>query len=358
MSSPEKPVPGRLRRAPLLVAIFLLFCGGTARLVRAWIPMPSHYDLDEKLRYFTEHKDEFDLLFVGSSATFRNYVPEVVDAELAAEGLEVTSFNFGVVGFRSFETDFMVKWILAQKPARLRWMVIEPPTFEPPFEYEAIQGDKTELAVHSHTPEETYLILRSVWLSEAPLGLRLRETIRHLKLLGLNLGNIGRAPATVLQRLNYEPDWDPPAWLTEGRGFQSTEDRPGFAEPDPKNDPLSDPEAYRRKLISLDRANRSPVPLDTYNLTALRRQVEVVRAAGVEPIYCSSPILFSAPEVLALDERGELPNLLAFHLPKAYPKLFAVEKRIDNAHLRGAGAVEFSRFLAPRLAEIMKAAGP
>jgi hypothetical protein len=80
--------------------------------------MPSHFDLDEKLRYFTEHKDEFDLLFVGSSATFRNYVPRVVDAELAAEGLEITSFNFGVVGFRSFETDFMVKWILAQHPAR------------------------------------------------------------------------------------------------------------------------------------------------------------------------------------------------------------------------------------------------
>jgi hypothetical protein len=358
MTSPEKPAPGRLRRAPLLVAIFILFCGGTARLIRAWIPMPSHFDLDEKLRYFTEHKDEFDLLFVGSSATFRNYVPRVVDAELAAEGLEITSFNFGVVGFRSFETDFMVKWILAQHPARLRWMVIEPPTFDPPFEYESIQAEKTELAVHSHTPEETFLILRSVWLSKAPLGLRVSETIRHLKLLGLNLGNIGRAPAAVLQRLNYDPDWVPPAWLAEAHGFQSTEDRPGFTEPDPKDDPLRDHEAYSRKLLAVDRANRSPVSLETYNLTALRRQVEVLRAAGVEPIYGVSPIVFVAPEVLALDQLGELPHLLPFHLPKSYPRLFAVEKRVDASHLRGAGAVEFSQVLAPRLAEILKAGAP
>jgi hypothetical protein len=159
----------------------------------------------------------------------------------------------------------------------------------------------------------------------------------------------------VLQRLNYDPDWVPPAWLAEAHGFQSTEDRPGFTEPDPKDDPLRDHEAYSRKLLAVDRANRSRSALETYNLTALRRQVEVLRAAGVEPIYGVSPIVFVAPEVLALDQRASCPHLLPFHLPKSYPRLFAVEKRVDASHLRGAGAVEFSQVLAPRLAEILKA---
>lgn len=358
MSSPAKPEPGLLRRAPLLVGVFLAFCGGTAALVRAWIPMPSHFDLDEKLRYFLAHKDEYDLLFVGSSATFRNYVPEAVDAGLAEQGLDVKSFNFGVVGFRSFETDYMVKWILEQRPKRLRWMVLEPPTFEPPFDYEAIQAEKTELAVHSHTLEQTGLILRSIWICDAPLGKKWNEAIRHLKLLGLNQGNIGRGPAALAQRLAPAAAGDPPAWLAQGRGFQAVEDRPGFEEPAPEEDPFRDREAYRERMASVERANRQGAPLDTYNFAALHRQIEAVRSAGVEPIYCLSPILFVAPEVLALGKRGELPHLMAFHLPKSYPELFRVEKRIDPTHLRREGAVEFSRFLAPQLAEVLKAGAP
>jgi len=358
MSSPENPAPGPLRRAPLCLGVFLAFFAATAALVRAAIPMPSHFDLDEKLRYFQQHKDEYDLLFVGSSATFRNYVPEVIDAGLAEQGLDVTSFNFGVVGFRSFETDFMVKWILEQEPKRLRWMVLEPPTFDPPFEYEAVQTDKTELAVHSHTPEETGLILRSVWLSGAPQKKRWSETLRHLKLLGLNLGNIGRGPAALAQRLASGPTGDPPAWLAQERGFQAVEERPGFKEPTPEEDPFRDRDAYREKLASFERTNRAPVSLDTYNFAALHRQIEAVRAAGVEPIYCLSPILFMAPEVLALGKQGELPHLMAFHLPKSYPDLFRVEQRVDPTHLRREGAVEFSRFLAPQLAEVLKAGAP
>jgi hypothetical protein len=353
MSSPGEPIPSLVRRAPLLAALFCASCGGTAALLRGLIPMPSHFDLDEKLRFFEEHQDEYDLLFVGSSATFRNYVPEVVDAGLAEKGLAVTSFNFGVVGFRSFETDFMVKWILDRRPKRLRWMVLEPPTFEPPFEYEAVQTEKTELAVHSHTPEETRLILRSIWLSDAGFGQKWTESIRHLKLLGLNLGNIGRGPAALAQRLAPAPSGEAPAWLAEARGFQAVEDRPGFKEPAPEEDPFRDREAYQQKLVAVERANRKGSALESYNFDALHRQIAAVRDAGVEPIYCLSPILFVAPEILALGKRGELPHLLAFHLPKSYPELFVPEERIDPTHLRRDGAVEFSRFLAPQLADIM-----
>ena len=352
----------RLRRAPLYLLIFLAFFAGIAVLVRRMIPMPAHYDLQDKLRYFEEHKDEFDLVFVGSSATFRNYVPTVVDQGLRAEGLEVTSFNFGVVGFRSFETDYLVRWILDLEPERLKWLVLEPPPFEPPFDYTTFQKEKTELAVHSHTPEETALILRSVWLAaDVDDEGREREprwdaALRHLKLCGMNIGNIGRGPSALTQTLARDPDWVAPEWLAVDRGFEAVEDRPGFREPTPR--PFADEAAYRATALEFDAKNRAGADLSTYNYAALRRQVEVIRDAGVEPIYCVSPMLHALPRILALDEEGELPNLLAFHLPKSFANLFAPEKRIDLTHLRREGAHEFSRFLAPRLAEVMKRTAP
>ena len=345
-----------LRRAPLLLATFLVVLIGVTLVLRARIPMPAHYDLDDKLKYFLEHKDEFDLIFVGSSATFRNYVPAVVDAGLAEEGLEVKSFNFGIVGFRSFETDFFLKWILAQEPARLKWMVIEPPTFDPPFDYGAIQAAKSELEVHSHTPEETVLIVRSVWLADLTLEQKLLETWRHFKVGMMNALNIGRAPSVVAQLAAADDGWEPPAWLVEGAGFQAVEDRPNFVEPDPN--PLGTRADYRAKAESVERKNRAEVDLARYNRLALERQVAVVRAHGVEPIYCISPMLFVMPEVLSLGRKGLLPNLMAFHLPLSFPALFVYEERIDATHYRRVGAERFSAFLAPRLAEILKATGP
>ena len=357
--SAEGPLdPRRLRRAPLYLVVFGVFFGAVCALQRSLVPMPGHYDLHDKLRYFREHKDEFDLVFVGSSATFRNVVPVELDAALAEEGQRITSFNFGVVGFRSFETDTMLRWILDQEPARLKWVVLEPPPFDPPFAYEDLQATKTEMAVHSHTPQATELILRSVWLADIPAAEKRSETLRHLKLLGKNLVSLGRGPAAVRQRWADGSEWQAPDWLARDRGFQAVEDRPGFQEPPPERDPLRDREAYRSNALAIDARNRGGADLSRYNFTALERQIAAVRAAGVEPIYCLSPMVFASPEAYALGERGDLPNFLGFSLPKSYAQLFRPEKRIDLTHYRREGAVEFSRFLAPHLAEILERTAP
>ena len=65
---------------------------------------------------------------------------------------------------------------------------------------------------------------------------------------------------------------------------------------------------------------------------AIRALERAYRDAGVEPIYAVSPMVHALPRILALDEEGELPNLLAFHLPKSFALLFAPEKRIDLTH--------------------------
>jgi hypothetical protein len=334
-----------LRRAPLYLLLFLTPFAALTAWTRGRIPMAEHYYLQDKARYFLEHKDEFDLVFLGSSATFRNYVPPVVDAGLAEEGLEVRSFNFGILGFRSFETDFLLRWVLDQEPKRLKWVVIEPPSFE-----------VHSREVHIHTPLETALMMHSIWLDQMETRKKVDGLWSHLKLGVMNVLNVGRGPEILKHWREHDEDWTPPEWLTRDSGFEAVDERPTFVRPEPN--PLGTIPHYHDRARSVDRANRRSVPVRDYNYAALRSEVAVIREHGVVPIYCFSPILHAWPEANTLSESGELPNFLAFNLPVSYPDLFKYQERVDGTHYYRVGAERFSRFLGPHLAEVLKATAP
>ena len=104
--------------------------GGARRLsislADAWLPLPDVGEVSEKLAYFARHKNEFDAVFVGSSRVYRQISPGVFDAQVtAATGRPMRSFNLGAPSMFLPESLFVIDRILAQRPARLRWMFIE-----------------------------------------------------------------------------------------------------------------------------------------------------------------------------------------------------------------------------------------
>ena len=78
-----------------------------------------------KVLSFRETKDEYDVVFLGSSRVQRGIHPEDFDARMEELGRPVRSFNFGLGGIRFPETVYWVDWILAQRPEKLRWFFIE-----------------------------------------------------------------------------------------------------------------------------------------------------------------------------------------------------------------------------------------
>jgi hypothetical protein len=80
----------------------------------------------EKYEHFAAHRDQYNLLFIGSSRFYHQIVPERFDSRVAAiSGALVHSFNFGADGMRPPESFYLLRKILALQPPKLRWVVIE-----------------------------------------------------------------------------------------------------------------------------------------------------------------------------------------------------------------------------------------
>ena len=127
----------RRRGRALLAALYTLLCGvgffGVSAAIRPLMPTPNEYGFDEKFEYFAEHKDEFDVLAIGSSRVWRGFIPEDFDAEMELRGESLRSYNLGVGGMRVWEMDYLLRQVLALKPAKLRYVFIEGGDWDPEF---------------------------------------------------------------------------------------------------------------------------------------------------------------------------------------------------------------------------------
>jgi hypothetical protein len=342
-----------LPRGALLATLAVSSFALTAALLGRLAPYPEMGYLDDKLRYFEAHRDGYDVLFFGSSRVLRGIVPEVFDAEMAGRGVPVRSFNFGIDGMGAHETAALVRRVLALRPRRLRWVVVE------------LDGWSAELpaenrfkarAVFWHDPAETVAALETLALTAPSWRRRLELSTAHLLHLAARSTAAGRGRSLVSagrERIAGEA-------TAAGRAAAELARHGGFEpfSPSAYGTPTTHP--FRRRFLELlpvyglaverlPAANRAGGPLAAFNVSAVARQVADIRRAGARPVHLITPTARPTPELYRLAETGRVPCLLAFNDPVAYPGLFAVERRFDVEHLTTEGAVRFSRLLAERL---------
>ena len=120
------PKPGSARmRGAIHLAIGLGALASACLALHRIAPWPRMDEVSEKLAYFARHKDDFDVLFFGSSRIYHGVSPQVFDATLKARGLAVTSLNLGIDGMNIPESSCFLEKILEQNPARLKWVFVE-----------------------------------------------------------------------------------------------------------------------------------------------------------------------------------------------------------------------------------------
>ncbi len=360
---PAPSGPSFGRRAALTglaIATFL----ATAAAIRGAVPWPEEYGLRPKGEWFLDHKDEFDVLFVGTSRTFRGIDPRVVDAELAAAGVSgahgpLRSFNFGVGGMLRFETDYVLDQLLAERPARLRVVVVEGDPWDPATDF--LNNTWSSRSVFWHDFERTRLALHSVQLMDIPLGKQWSMSWIHLQLFAMKMFNMGqgtRIPASwfgesvdPFQRsLSY-------AQIAEAAGYQPYE---AFTAPGPTtwDQQLDrDPEHARSIMGRVRTSNERPADLERYNLRALEAQKARIRGAGAAMVVLLIPADLGGSEEEALAQRGDVEHLIDFNRPELYPQYWARGARIEDFHLTRPSAIELSKAVAAELARVLRPGG-
>ncbi|MGB7249335.1 MAG: hypothetical protein WBC73_10375 [Phormidesmis sp.] len=307
-------------------------------------PIPSNIVfIGPKYDYYQAHKDDYTVLFFGSSRIYSQVIPEVFDATAQAAGGEVNSYNFGIPAMRAIDSMVLLEQVLADPPENLKWVFFESVLDKG---YEPFPNARTPRAMYWHTWKNTGLAARYIlssdesWLNKAVL------LSSHLLPFVYHQINVGRLFYQVLPSDLSAQDQAIAADFTATEGYFALTD-----EADPfRQEFLQNPQGYQQELTTLATMQARSVSDEPY-LSAnkqmlLKRIVKAVQVAGAEPIFVEPPSLHMEDDFRAAQQLSTIDILLSYKDPHQYPQLYRSDQRHDAEHLNDAGARTFTQLLA------------
>ena len=336
-------------RSLVNVALFLVAFSVATATIREATP--------ERLKneWFKKERDNFEIVFLGSSHVYRQLNPAILDSTLTARGHSLRSFNFGVPGMRFPEAVYMAHRTLDWAPKNLRFLVLELGDWRTDIREENL---RTERMVYWHSLPITLQLFSAIWSEDLPLQERLLRSWTHLHHMALRLGNVDQGPVLweALVKGERESFYLPNGTLRPGLGLDGKGYRPLDLEASTKTfrqrrqEFLNDLRGFRSARTEL-RSKKWEGEKDS-NLAAAIDSLRA-RAAkqGVEVLCLVLPGYEKPEGWLQLHLDGHLPLFLAFNDPDAYSELYRAKHRWDLFHLNEAGANKLSSTFANEFAD-------
>lgn len=339
----------------LALLAFCAVCPVLTALLERWAPGARVADEvpRAKFRHFARAADDYELVFIGSSRVYREFVPSLFDAELLRHGRNTRSFNFGMQGMRHPEMRYIAQWILRRRPAALRWLVIE------------LTGEMTEsLGRHLHeenplsdrviawhTPALSWLVTSAFLAGDFPAADKWRALGTHALHLAYRFTNTGTGIPAGTRLLGYDP---PQAFDYGQTGGHVSLDAEGRTRADllRRHEAfLADPGDFEAELDALLRREAPPAP-DPHLVASLLALVAEIQAAGVEPVFVIMPPHWREGVGAFTDTQTHgLPTLFPYNDPERFPDFYDRRNLYNLRHLNEHGARLFTRRFARDFAQ-------
>ena len=379
-SLPILPLPGArtsIRSAVFHLLVFAAGVVGFGQVVRGALLLDPEVGSEQSrlalllLRHFDSGKDEFDVVFVGSSRFQRSIDPAVFDRHASLGNQDLRSFNYSMVGMRMPEIMARVDWILEQEPRKLRWLFVELTSLDPRLRFENRRGRRM---ISWHTPRATIDCLRVIAASSRTPRAKLDAALPHLAEFAYRSTNVGLGPEALERRLGtashgpqlayfdgYESDEEEARRKRRGRRIEeaadSTSQRSPTSTPDPTPEPATAPELEDRSPPATQPAQSALEPespaysegedeFPDEQARVLAAFIERVESAGVELIFVRPPRSPRDRTSARASRSGMLPKLFVYNAVEPYAYLYDGALKRDLAHLNTAGAAVFSKLLA------------
>ncbi len=341
-------------RTPFLRGLFCVFLSIAAFVITNvcvdamyWKSLPG--TLRPGFEYFEAHKDEIDVVFIGSSFAKRHIDPRVFDQELARAGYRVRSVNLAALGMSVFGSDLMAQRILQLQPKRLRWIVVDIGFFGVKF---MPKSRCTGEVLWWHTAKLTAAVIRAAFARELPRDANRKAVGDHFAHFLRRFTHLGMGPFYVNETRNMLAR-EPLGSAKLSKALREFESHRGFMPNRRTQLPafVKTRDAFEKKVDRFREAGHWPpkfVDRDLH-LPFLVDQAERMRAEGVEPVYVVPPLVRAYPETL---DPANPVHFLRYNDPVEYPQFYAFEARRDFGHLFRGPAREYTRLLARDFAEI------
>ena len=313
-----------------------------------------------KFEYLEKHKNDFEVIFLGSSRVFRGVDPALFDLRMAETGKPISSFNMGIPQMGGMETLHVLRRILGLESGRLRLVVVDP-EYVFPYRWGSTLRDTSV-----HTLDNTLeLISMQIALSKGmKFTDRLTSTFRHVNAYLDNVTQRGRISQAIKVAKNSYVELLGPA----SNGFATIEwsvkllSRYGDAGNLVKRQRKFRLQHRFIENIALPRVlmvSKQPLPpLMPHEKRYLKELMEAARKSGVQLVFVKLPRAYQAgPRFLEAAQLEELvPNLFNYDDPERFPEFFAFENRWDRSHFNAAGARLMTLQLATDLAPYVRPA--
>lgn len=341
--------------AGIAVLAFVLVCAG----LRALLPFPEIDIVSAELRFFHEHQDEFNTVFIGSSQIHHQISPAIFDRVTSEAGHPTRTFNFGINGMFPPESGYVLERLLSTKPRNLKWVFIELDELET---RRFPQAEASRRSVYWHDWERTSLVLRRILDTVRPgeglsISRKMGEVFTpgpenadardrfffHSALFAKNFTNIGRKIDLAWWSSHLGKQGAPPKELgRNGDGFV------------PQSRTMSAEETIAYEAALTDAVAKTEFRfVSPATEQAYRHWAEEVRKIGATPVFLVTP---KATQVKLgfPPESGIAENVLLFNDAVAYPQLYRSEMRVDADHLNGVAAEEFTELVARKFSQFLQ----
>ncbi len=328
-----------------LLNIIALLAGfvAVAAALSARTPARHVPTVSEKLGRYAAAGDDYDVLVIGSSRTYRQIIPQVFDQATAEAGKPARMFNLGIDGMRPPEDTYVLEKALALRKKPLKLVIVECNNIR----FEMRDEDAgTVRAIHWHDWKRLSTMARLAFYADKKkrgFADRMKRRLdvfpefwEHTEYWFQNVTQFGRSNELLSD------------WIFETKLVRNPIGPDGFKD-SPNRAALSGAElaGYQKEV---DAMRNGPIRVDRSEWVSqaeLDEKRRIIERAGAKMVLVIPP--YPMTKRFLPEDPAEQAAVLDFSDPNAYPNLFAPEHRLDEGHTNRAGSEIYTRLIAEKV---------
>jgi hypothetical protein len=329
--------------------IFCVLIGfiAVAMALAAALP-PRHVPtVTEKLANYAVAGDEFDVLAIGSSRTYRQIIPSVFDEAAASAGKPVRLFNLGIDGMRPPEDTYVLEKALALRKKPLKIVLVECNNIRIDIREE---DEGTVRAVHWHDGKRLLTIARLAFFSDAKkrnFAGRMKRRLEvvpefwgHTEYWFENVTQLGRASELLSD------------YFFERKPVRNPIGPDGFKD-SPVRSALSGGELARYQK-DVDEMLKTPPRFDRSDWVSqaeLEEKRRIIEKAGAKMVLIVPP--YPMTKRFLPEDPAQQAGVLDFSNPATYSVLYEPKHRLDEGHTNRVGSEIYTRMIVEKILPLL-----
>jgi hypothetical protein len=303
-----------------------------------------------KSDFLEKHTGRFNVLFVGSSSTFRHFIPERFNRSVADQSLK--AFNFGDYAVRPPESYHILETLLDQYPGKFKLAFIELADVD----FVNPKNLHTSKVRYYNSAENYFFSVKTVLNSRHPADYKIKTSQKHTVNFLERSFNIGfYRDQTKVERLMFTH-----------RSYVLGENKDGFRAVEAvgkeliaRHEALLDSGAfltrYKQQYNAMWENREDFTPPNSVHLKRVNQLIRKAREQGTHLIFVMQPRyqLDMYPEVLALFNAIDANHKIDMTDPFANPEFYEMTFLFDIRHLNKKGAQVYTDRFTMKVNEIL-----